>query len=158
MSELYLTIETPPPLQLIVQPPAIIQSTLQVGQGPAGAPGGTILTVQSSQALSGHRVVRFNDLGLADYASCAVESNAYRVIGITTSAVAANTDVGIQTFADITEPSWNWIPDQPIYLGVDGVLTQTVPVQPASKFLMVIGFSITPTSMFVSPQPAIFIL
>ncbi len=39
MSDLKLTIVTPPALKLTVQPPPVIKSTLTVGQGPAGPSG-----------------------------------------------------------------------------------------------------------------------
>lgn len=42
MTSLNLVIQTPQPLQLIVQPPAEIKSTLTVGQGPAGASGASV--------------------------------------------------------------------------------------------------------------------
>ena len=46
----------------------------------------------------------------------------------------------------MTEPSWNWDLDKFIYLGTNGLLTQT---PPAAGFLLEMGWPINPTTILV---------
>ena len=63
MTSLNLVIQTPQPLQLIVQPPAEIKLTLIVGQGPSGPPGKTAL-VGGISSDTGNSLTSGNDGGL----------------------------------------------------------------------------------------------
>lgn len=54
----------------------------------------------------------------------------------------------------ITNLGWSWTQD-PIYLGPDGTLTQTVPTAPSAAFATQVGYPISPTTMYLSPTPAI---
>lgn len=119
--------------------------------GPAGSPGGQLIQRVAAQALGGHRVVLINSDGKADYASAATLAHGPRIIGMTTQASAQDALVNIQIYGEVTEPSWNWQLDKPVYLGIDGALTQAAPAQPASKFSIVIGFPIAATVLFVNP-------
>ena len=156
MTSLNLVIQIPQPLQLIVQPPAEIKSTLTVGQGPSGPRGLPGVSGNSSynypclENMSGHRAVILDSSGTkVIYASSDTLSHGNAVIGISTNAAIANDNVMVIRDGAMMEPSWTWIPDQAVYLGLDGVLTQTPPSYPSDLFLLVIGFSVNPTTLFI---------
>ena len=146
-----LTLVTPLPLIAVITPPEQIIATLSVGQGPsgpAGASAGSSIQKTAAVALSGHRVVLLNSSGQVSYATNLVLANASRVLGVTNGAVSAGALATVVRQGEMVEPSWAWTLDEHIYLGAGGVLTQTAPASPA-KFLLVVGFPISATSMFV---------
>jgi hypothetical protein len=124
-------------------------------QGPAGV-SPAFLTKVAGAALSGHRIVRLNVSGEAIYASNATAADAGMTVGLTTAAASLGANIVIQTYGEITEPTWNWTADLPIYLGADGALTQTPPASPA-LFSHIVGFPLAPTKMFIDLQAPIFI-
>jgi len=105
---------------------------------------------QTAGAISGHRIVLLNDGGKVDYASSGSATHAQRIVGMTTHAAIQGDSINVQKFGDVTEPSWNWQTDKPVYLGIDGVLTQSVPLAPESKFSVVVGFPISATTLFIN--------
>jgi hypothetical protein len=123
-------------------------------QGPAG---GTTTSYPASIALSGHRMVTLDATGEATYASNDNLTHSNRVLGMTTGAADVGATAYIQIFGELVEPTWNWTLDTPIYLSVDGLLTQTPPAQPA-VFTLIVGFPIAATSMFINIQSPIIIL
>lgn len=106
------------------------------------------MTKQSITTLSGHKAVAIDSNDKAYYAD---KNTAQNVIGITLN---AGTELTIQTAGEIIEPSWTWIPNQAIYLGNDGELTQTVPTD---GYLIKLGEALTTTSIFVSIAMPIFL-
>ena len=128
-------------------------------QGIPGPAGGTTFSMLGDFPLGGHRVVVPEAFGLdvfPRYASNADILHAHKVLGVTISASAANEPVFIIRNGDVTEPSWNWVPNLPVYLGDNGLLTQTPPESPA-LFSLIVGFPVTATKLFVSiREPIIF--
>jgi len=51
----------------------------------------------------------------------------------------------------ITEGSWSWTPDNPVFIGVNGVLTQTPSALPMRR----IGWAISGTQINLDPFPII---
>lgn len=125
-------------------------------QGPAGPSALETIEVLTATAISGHRAVALDSSGKAVYPSNTVHGDAFRVLGVTLGAASLGTVVQVKSFGTILEPTWNWTVDQPVYLGANGVLTQTLPISPA-KFILVIGVANSTTSMFVNVMPPIFI-
>lgn len=118
-------------------------------QGPPGPPGpGGLIThsLIASATLGGHRAVISTSSGAA-YASADNEDHSARVVGITTGAATSGNPIEIQSVGQMTELSWGWTPDADIYLGINGVLTQTIP--PTAAFAQRIGYAVTPTSIWV---------
>jgi hypothetical protein len=146
----------PSVLETVITPPAVINTVLTVGQGPAGSQGlpgtsgSTVFTKVSANALSGHRVISIDAIGALSYASNANLIDAMRVVGITTGAVMPGNQASIITFGELEEPSWNWVTALPVYLGLDGYLTQIVPSALNALFSLVLGFPITATKLFVN--------
>jgi len=97
--------------------------------------------------LGGHRVVRSGPAGIV-YASAEEAETVDMVLGVTVSAVDAGAAPAIVASGPIREPSWSWRPG-PIYLGLDGLLTQSAPARGA---VLQVAVSVTPTEIFVAIQ------
>jgi hypothetical protein len=54
----------------------------------------------------------------------------------------------------IDEPSWNWEPQGLLFLGSNGLLTQTAPT---SGMLFCLGFAVTETRAFIRPRDPIIL-
>jgi hypothetical protein len=72
---------------------------------------------------------------------------------LTLNAATAGGAVTCVVFGFVVEPTWNWVPDQPIYLGANGTLTQTVPrLSAGNLFLLQLGMPSSPTQILWDPQ------
>lgn len=128
-------------------------------QGPPGRPGEpgqagvSYVTFLASGAIGGHRAVRAMFARHAQYAHHNDVAGASSILGITLHAAEAEAPINVAASGEIFEPSWAWVVDAPIFVGVAGVLTQT---PPPTGFLLVVGVATSPTSMLVSiKQPII---
>ncbi len=122
-------------------------------RGPIGPSGGSALSVTAGQDIGGHRLVLLNAQGDAIYADARQLSHAEVVVGLTVFAAVQGQSIDIVRAGIVEEPSWSWVADQPVYLGLDGVPTQTLP--PGALFGLVVGFPIAPTKLFMSIKPPI---
>jgi len=127
-----------------------VTAPVYIGQrgadGDPGVAGGVVVLCTAGEALGGHRVVVLNAAAEAVYASNAVPEHLHKVLGLTTGAVVLGAEATVQTGGEMIEPTWAWTLDAPIFLGVDGLLTQT---PPASGFLLVVAFPVTATKIFI---------
>ena len=135
---------------------------LSIGeQGPQGATGlsGTsyIPDVISGSNLSGHRIVYLDTNGDAQYASSNNINHIGKVVGITTSATTTGSTTEIRTMGKFEEPSWNFDVNLPIYLGIDGLITQVTPALPNSLFSQIVGYVINPTNIYIQLQTPIIL-
>lgn len=130
--------DPPQPLAAVIGPP-----------GPAGpvGPVGGIATRIAGENIGGHRAVTVGADGKA-YLASPVEAQAQAVFGVTTGAAVTGASVTIQCAGVLSEASWSWTPG-PVWLGTDGVLTQTVPTSGAAVH---IGTAGGPTSMSITPR------
>lgn len=95
-------------------------------------------------SLSALRVARLNADGELDYASSAVQAHAFTVLGLLTSAITTEESARVLQEGGFADESWTWTLGTPIWLGVDGVLTQT---PPESGFLLQVAIPKTATSI-----------
>jgi hypothetical protein len=136
--------------------------TIGVG-GPPGArglpgpPGGAGFEAPAGQAIGGHRVVVFDELGKLVYASNADLDHLHRVAGITTAAAETGQPAYAVRSGEVIEPSWSWNMNAPIYLASNGQLTQNPPTAPAAAFSVVVGFPTSATSLFVTIREPIIL-
>jgi len=139
------------------QPTTLLQvgAGVQGPPGPQGPAGGTAITATAAQALGGHRAVVLNASGAADYADCTLPAHMGRFAGITAGAASAGQSATIINAGPLTEPSWAWTPDAPVYLASSGLITQT---PPATGFLQIIGMTLSATTLFISPREPLAIL
>lgn len=123
-------------------------------QGPAGPSGGASFQLIASGAIGGHRVVISDGAGNASYADSSNVSHAGKVAGISLGAVSSGASVNVASSGEIVEPTWGWGAGL-VYLGVNGVLTQTAPT---SGFLQVIGVALSATRIVVSLQIPVILI
>lgn len=116
----------------------------------------TITEFFAQAALSGHRAIALN-AGQAVYADSSNPNHAFLTLGITQSAATPGSNVLIYNNQAVTESSWAWVPGEPIFLGLNGLLTQIAPQAPPHLFVLQIGKALTTQKMWVSVQQPIFI-
>ena len=119
---------------------------MQGEQGIPGPSGLANLEYPAAIAISGNMVCTLNDSGQVIYADNTILSHAIKVMGISCGGVSIGGTVYIQPDGAMTEPSWNWTLDLPIFLSVNGLMTQT---PPSAGFSMIVGFPISSTSMII---------
>ncbi|OQA32891.1 MAG: hypothetical protein BWY57_01618 [Betaproteobacteria bacterium ADurb.Bin341] len=125
--------------------------------GTQPATGGARTDFMADAALGGHRAVIRTSTGV-DCADAGIAAHCGRVIGLTTGACVAGEQANVQMAGDIEEPSWNWTPELPVFVGADGLLTQEVPAAPGAVFSQVIGVAITPIKLFVQLRDPIALI
>jgi hypothetical protein len=117
--------------------------------GPIGPAGGAALSKIAGENLSGQRIVVLRD-NLAYYADPTDLADVAVLTGMTLGAAIEGTSVNIQSAGEIVEPSWNWVADMPIYLGLGGTMTQAQPTFPAMAYSAIVGFPTSSTSVMLS--------
>lgn len=134
-----------------------VASALIGPTGPQGAPGASGATLYpAASAISGHVAIVLNSDGQCLPADPANPAH-YAVAGITTQAAGAALDqVQVLTGGVLEHLGWTFTPDLPVFLGLAGALTQTLPVTAA--FSKVLGVAVSPTRVSLDFQPAIFII
>ena len=114
---------------------------------------GTAVEYTAAIALGGHRVVAIVG-NQATYADKDTSAHYATVRGITTGAVLIGNTATIQVQGPMSEPSWSWTPNEPIYLGSNGQLTQTVPTTGA---IIQIAVADTATQIMIDRKMPIII-
>lgn len=118
-------------------------------KGDKGDPGAlSSYTYTAGEALGGHRVTVI-DNNLAYYADSSNLSHINKPLGISSNASAEGEEINIVFFGEMEESSWNWDINKPIWIGLNGLLTQIVPV---SGFSCIIAKPITATKIFVKKE------
>lgn len=79
----------------------------------------------AGESISALRCITTNGSGQAVYATPDTLANAV-VIGISTTSGSSGETITVKTTGELTDASWNWTKGA-IYLGANGVLTQTAP-------------------------------
>lgn len=115
------------PVPVTTSPHVVILVPVPGGQGAPGQPGGAVQRI-TAQALSGHRLVTPLDDGTVDYADATNAAHMSRPLFLTTGAWGTGVTADLVSAGPVSEPTWSWTPGQPIWLGVNGALTQTIPV------------------------------
>lgn len=134
--------------------PVIVKDTrprvaVATGVGPKGEPGGDgtgTIQREALEDLGALRVVVSDGTGVrkADPANL---NHFGRVVGVTTTAASAGAQVTIQRADLLVDGSINLIPDQPIFVGVDGLLVQSLP---NGAWVQIIGFAVTASRLDIT--------
>ena len=122
-------------------------------QGIQGIPGFSSKYYTAAENISGHSVVRIIVGEQIIKANCNLYID-HSVAGITDLAVATGEVAEVYDSGPITHLGWTWTANLPIYLGLDGGITQTVP--PEALYTKVLGMAVSPTMIVIDIQPAIF--
>lgn len=102
-----------------------------------------------NQATSADRVVTISSSGKAIYADPTNFIHANRPMWLTTAAWAINSQADLLVRGVTTEPTWNWTLGIPIFLGINGVLTQIIPG--GISFLLKVGVPIDAHTIDFNP-------
>ncbi len=116
---------------------------LDVASGGLVPTGGSDLTCTAGTNLSALRAVTFDNNGEAVYASNNTIANA-QVVGITITSASIGQPVTIAAAGLFTDNSWSWTKG-PVFLGTNGMLTQTAPTNGA--VLVYVARALTPTTI-----------
>ena len=123
---------------------------LNIGSAASGGgytPSGTLdVALIAGQNLNAWRAVGYDGLftqpnrdSLSKYA------------GVTRAATNQGDSLSVVRIGFLSEDSWTWTPNAPVFCTTDGVLTQSVPV----GILRRIGWAISPTQINLDPYPII---
>lgn len=119
---------------------------------PATASESSIFMMTAS-ALSGHSLVVPNDTGLVGYGDPTNINHSNRPVWLTTDAWVSGVIATLRVGGIVTEPSWNWTPGLPIWFGLNGQLTQTIP--PEAVFIRRVAEVVEPTIIEFRPNQPI---
>lgn len=128
--------------------------------GPRGEPGPAgveTFTKTASEAISAYRAVIADSYDGALKASNTDTTHRARVIGITETAAPLGGPITIRRVGRIDFSGWSWTPNNPIFVGASGALTQTPPVNPA-VFSQIVAVALAATSIYVGIREPISIL
>jgi len=103
------------------------------------------IVAPAAETIHGHRAVRVLVDGI-HHASSDDPGHAPGVLGIAANSASPGDSVRVRTTGPMAEPSWDWTPGLPLYVGPDGVLVQS---PPASGFIREIGLAVSPTSIVI---------
>lgn len=118
-------------------------------QGPAGRDGaagsGAVQVVlQATSALGGQRVVSTAADGALVYADPTDLATLEGLFGLTLNAAAPGDDVTVLVSGEAQDSGWAWVQGAALYLGVNGVLTQT---PPAGAYIVRLGHAVSATQI-----------
>ena len=109
------------------------------------------LTGEAATALSALRVVTADDTGRLVYASSADLTQFAKGLALTLQAFAEGDEAVAALALIVTDAAWSWEDSSPIFLGLDGVLTQ---VAPTNGYLRQVAAPLSSTSLYFEPQEA----
>lgn len=106
------------------------------------------VTITAMEAVGQYRAVGYDGM----YTQPDADSLA-AYAGVTRMATIPGDPINVVRSGLITEGAWTWTPDAPIFIGADGVLTQTQPT--AGNPVRRIGWAISATELNLDPYPII---
>lgn len=120
--------------------------------GQDGALASLVVACLASGSIGGGRVARVIWDRYVGYVSSDDPLLANTVLGITTNAANYGEPIGVQYTGELQDSGWSWNAG-PIYCGINGTLTQTIPT---SGFILVLGTAINSTTILINiKQPLI---
>lgn len=149
------TLVTTSPTNNVIVSEVIETELLSSGQqGPAGPPGpsgeGAIVVIAGENLGGGRIVMHENDE--AFYSSSDVTDDMDKVIGVTIGAVVIGADSNVRSSGELIDSSWSWA-SGPIYNGLNGIMTQTVP---STGFVLQVATALSPTKILINIKQGIF--
>jgi hypothetical protein len=129
--------------------PQLILTLAPFFKGERGPPGGTKVDAFAGASIGGHRVVILEG-GSASYATNENLQHGMKVLGLTENAAEPGGTLSVVRSGRLSEASWDFDVTKPVFLGVNGLLTQTAPTYPSAAFSLIVGFPTSATEIFVS--------
>jgi hypothetical protein len=140
---------TPDLVEVLVPAAAQIVEVIIPGpQGPAGDSGAATLALPAASAVSGHRVIAWEN-GEARHADPTILTDGARVIGVSLNAAVIGDPVTVRQSGLVVDASLGLTPGWPVYLGANGALTQTPPALPGAAYQLRVGSALAADTLLV---------
>jgi hypothetical protein len=151
-----------PPVAAVTVAASAVATSVVVGvqgppgpAGPVGPSGGLEATLLATVPLGGYRVIASDGLGNIDYATTDNPACANLLVGVSRNAAVAGDLIQIIQHGEIEDGTWNWAPQQPVFLGKNGTLVQTIPED--ATFSVIVAVPLSPTRLFITVrEPIVF--
>jgi hypothetical protein len=124
------------------------------GIGPPGLSDLLFLTRIADGNIGGQRMVIGNADGTCSYAHTTNVTHIGKVLGMSNAAYLDGENVKIIREGLVEFVGWSFDVDLPIYLGINGLLTQSAS---ATGFSQIVGFAESPTKLFVNLREPILL-
>lgn len=118
----------------------------QGAQGIRGDGGYWEYTAPVGFTVGGGRVLSLDNTGNLIYADNTINTTAETLIGISVNSAIPGDIVRIVYNGEADDSGWTWLPGKQLYVGINGVITQT---PPTSGYVMPIGIARSPTKIVV---------
>lgn len=140
--------------QLRIDGVRVVAIAEQGPQGPPGNGGGTVNVVYPADGpIGGSRLVAYGANGVR-YAGNDSLDDASFLLGLSMNAAASGDNVTVRLSGVVKDTGWAWTPGKPLYLGLNGHITETPPELPA-VFTVTIGQALDATTINLRLEPAI---
>lgn len=153
MSEINLNVELGPRYEININ--SVTHEPLKLSVGTGGSGGSTVfsaatldVTVTAAETINAYRAVGYDGF-LTQTTSDALSNYA----GVSRVAVITGSAIKVVRTGLVSENNWNWIPNQPVFIADNGVLTQTAPT--TGNPIRRIGWAISETQLNLDPYPII---
>lgn len=104
-------------------------------------------------AVGAERLVCPRDDGQIGYADNNDATQTNRPLWLTMNAWGSGVVATVTAYGIVTYSGWSWIPNEPVFLGHTGLLTQTPPtLSTPAVFSVVVAEVVSPTSLFFNPS------
>lgn len=113
-----------------------------------------ITQAPASASLSALRAVILADSGQLAYASSNNQSHAFCFAGVLPYSASQGDTAIAYRMGEIADAAWSWVRGSPVFLGVNGFLTQTAPT---TGFLLVVGTPKSTNTLVIQPSDPIFL-
>lgn len=123
-------------------------------QGPTGPTGDNFDTRFASGAIGGHRIVRSVGDNRVGYADCLSIGHGDDTVGLTLASAIDGDSIPVQRAGRVTFNGWSWTPGAPVFVGTNGLPTQSLPQD--ALFVQVIGHAEDATTLFLNLSPPVF--
>ena len=81
----------------------------------------------AGETIGSHKIVKLGDNGYLYYASCNVLDDVNKILGLSLNSANVGENVRVLIFGKLSDSSFNFNIDKPIFLGINGQIVQEVP-------------------------------
>lgn len=117
----------------------------------SGAPNATAM-----QPLSGHIALAYEFSGGVVPLDVLNPVHGHGLAGISNNATSAGGSVELLTHGHLSHNGWQFETGKPVFVGVDGVLTQAPAAPPLAVWRRCVGVALNATTLAIDFQPALF--
>jgi hypothetical protein len=156
MDDLVVEIIEPVPLEIVLEEVAI-DVEMVAEQGLPGPKGGDSVFAVAASTVNGHRVVAESAPGRVAHLDLLNAAHAETLLGISKNAASPEGSVEVVTGDLLSDPSFAFTPESPVFAGASGLLTQSPPAYPTALFSVCVGVAVSSTAMRVAIESPIYL-